>query len=59
MDRIETGLHLGHFENVSPTFFKFMANSLDIKVVFAQNLIVCDVTIISSVKEFHITIFEF
>ena len=30
-----------------------------IKVVFCQNHLVCDVTIILSVKEFHITIIEF
>ena len=52
MDRIETdsnGLH--------GVFFKFMENRLDIKVVFAQNHLVCDLTIILLVKAFHITIF--
>ena len=52
MDKIETDCIWVIFKNV-----KFMANGLDI--VFAQNHLVCDVRIILSVKEFHITIFEF
>ena len=45
-------------KKVGPTFFRFMTNSWT-KVLSAQNHLVCDVMIIFSVKEFHITIFEF
>ena len=58
MDTIEADYVWTILKNADPTFLKFMANRLDLKVVFAQNHLVCDVTIILSVKEFHITIFE-
>ena len=44
---------------VGPTFFKIMTNRPDKGRFFSQNHFVCNVTIILSVKEFHITIFEF
>ena len=55
MEKIGTDCIRAILKNVDPTFFKFMSNSLD-KVVFAQNHLVCDVTIILSVKEFHFAI---
>ena len=58
MDNIETDCIWIILKKVGSTFFKFMVNCR-IKAVFAQNHLVYDVTIISSVKEFHITIFEF
>ena len=51
---IETGGIWVVLKKVGPTFFKFTASRL---VVFAQNHLVYDVTIILSVKEFHLTIF--
>ena len=42
---------------IGPTFFK--RQIARIKVACTQNDHVCDVTIVLSVKEFHITIFEF
>ena len=49
-------LHLGNLNRKEGPFFKFMANRLD-KGRFCSH--VCDVTIILSIKEFHVTIFEF
>ena len=58
MDKIETDCIWVILKNCWPTFFKFMANHLDKRRFFAQDHLVCDVTILLSVKEFHVTIFE-
>ena len=50
--RIAFGYNL---EKSRPEVFQIAS----IKVVWAQNHLVCDVMIILSVKEFHITMFEF
>ena len=49
------GLHLGNLEKSRPEVFQIAS----IKVVLAQNHLACDVMSILSVKEFHITMFEF
>ena len=49
MDKIERDCIRVTKKKVSPTFFLFIA----------QNRLVCVVTIILAVKEFHITIVEF
>ena len=60
MDKIETDCIWVILKKVGPTFFKFMASCLDKgRFFFSQNYLVCDLSIILSVKEFHITIFEF
>ena len=45
-------------KKVGSMFFKFMANRLD-KGRSCSDHLVCDATIILSVKEFQLTIFEF
>ena len=57
MDKIETDCIWVILTKVGPTFSKFMANSLD--KGGSQNHLVCGVTIVLSLKEFHISIFEF
>ena len=62
MDKIENGLHLGKSLKKSARPFLSLwqiAWNPWVKVVFAQNHLACDVTIILSVKEFHITVFEY
>ena len=46
-------------KKVDPTFFIIMTNRLDKGRFFSQNDFVCDVTIILSVREFHISISSF
>ena len=55
MDKIEPDCISGNLEKSRPDVIQIAW----MKVVFAQNHLVCVVTIILSVKEFHITIFEF
>ena len=57
MDKIETDCIWVILKSRPVVFQVFMANPPH-KVVFAPNHLVSDVTIILSVKEFHITIFE-
>ena len=52
MDKIETDCIWVILTKVAPTFFKLMANRLDIGLAY-------DVTIILSLEEFHITLFKF
>ena len=64
MDKIETDCIWVFYRNLEksrPDVFQGYGKSWIawIKDVFAQNHLVCDVTIILSVKKFHITIFEF
>ena len=59
MDKIiETDCISVILNKVRLTFFKFKVNRLDKGRLFSQNHLVCDVTIILSVEEFHINIFE-
>ena len=51
MDKIETDCIFVILIKVGPTFFKFMANRLDKRRFCSE----CDVTIILSVKKFHIS----
>ena len=53
------GLHLGNLKKKDRPTFSTLWQIAWIKVFFAQNHVVCDVTIILPVKEFHIVIFEF
>ena len=55
MDKIE----LGYLEKLSARRFLSGWQIALMKVAFAQNHHVCDLTIILSVREFHTTIFEF
>ena len=59
MYKIETDYIWVILKKVGPTFFKIMTNRVDKGRFFSQNHFVCDVTIILSVKKFHITVFEF
>ena len=58
MDKIiETHCISVILNKVGLTFFKFKVNLAKGRL-FSQNHLVCDVTIILSVEEFHINIFE-
>ena len=59
MDNIERDYIWVISKKVGPTFFKLMANRLDNVRFCTESSVVCDVAIIFSEKEFHITIFEF
>ena len=51
--------HTGYSARSSPAAsLEVMLQIALIKVVFPDNHLVCDVTIILSVKKFHITIFD-
>ena len=52
-------LHLGNLEKRRPDVFQNYDKSRRFFSFFAQNHFVCDVTIILSVRENHINIFEF
>ena len=56
---IETDYIWFILKKVGPTFFKIREIAWIKVVFFPQNHFICDVTIILSVKEFYITIFEF
>ena len=59
MDKIETYCVWVILNKVDPTFFKFMLNRLDKGRFCSETFdLVCDVTIILSVKELHFTIFK-
>ena len=58
MDNIETDCIWVILKTVGPTFSSLWQIAC-IKVVFAQNHLVCDVRIILSEKKFHITISNF
>ena len=55
MDKIETDSIWVILKNVGALLFKFMEIAW-IKVVFPQNHLFCNLMIILSLKEFHITI---
>ena len=59
MDKIETDCIWVILKTVGRCFSSSWQNAWIFKAVFAQNRLVCGVTIILSVKELHITIFEF
>ena len=59
LDKIETDCIWIILKKVARHFSSSWQMYIWIKVVFAQNHLVCDVTISLSVKEFDITIFEF
>ena len=58
MDKIEKDCIWVMLKTIGPTFFKSMANRLDKTGRFCSELRGCDRTIILSVTEFRITIFE-
>ena len=55
MYKIETDYIWVILKKVGPTFSKIMADRVDKGLFFSHYHFVCDVTIILSVKEFHVT----